>query len=210
MSVPMPSRRCRPGSQRTGKAHPQGAATFCATLCAAWCAALAAAALPAVAEAGSRRQGPSISQELQQCIAGAAAYQGVPAVLLQAIAWNESRMRTDAVAHNKNGSVDLGAFQINTIHLPRLALEGIRQQHLMDGCVSSYVAAWHLRRQIDKYGYTWQAIGAYHSATPQHNERYRNQIYQTLRSWGAISDDLRPSSGAAPLQAQAGNSGKPR
>ena len=51
------------------------------------------------------------------CIDDAAARHAVNAVVLRAIGWHESRLRPDALARNRNGTWDVGAFQINTLHL---------------------------------------------------------------------------------------------
>ena len=134
----------------------------------AWLALLARAAQP-------------IAPRATDCIDEAAAYRQVSPTVLRAIAWHESRMREDAVSRNSNGSVDLGAFQINSIHLPRLSRERIGRTELLDGCVSAYVAAWHLRQQIDRYGPTWEAVGAYHSRTPALNRRYAQAIAGVAR-----------------------------
>ena len=124
---------------------------------------------------------PSVNQ--RDCIDYAAAHHGVNPVLLRAIAVHESGLNPSAVARNKNGTRDIGKFQTNSVHLPELARYGISEQHLLDGCVSAFVGAWHLRRNIDRYGLTWFAVGAYHSTTPRHNQRYASAIQAILRSW---------------------------
>lgn len=130
------------------------------------------------------------------CIDDAAARHQVNAVVLRAIGWQESRLRPDAIGHNANGSVDLGAFQINSVHLPTLARYGIAPEALIDGCVSAEVAAWHYRRQVDRLGNTWAAVGAYHSATPGHAARYANRIAAILTRWQAMPPAPLPFPGA--------------
>lgn len=123
------------------------------------------------------------------CISRAAAYHQVSPYVLRAIAWNESRMRPQAVGRNRNGTRDLGALQINTAHLPRLRRYGLDEQALMEPCTNAYVGAWLLREQMDRLGNTWQAVGAYHSQTPALNLRYALQIQRTLQSWGLEAGD---------------------
>ena len=53
----------------------------------------------------------------------------------------------------------------------------------MEPCKSVYIAAWHLRRKMDKYGNTWQAVGAYHSETPALRDKYAKQIAAILTQW---------------------------
>jgi len=117
------------------------------------------------------------------CFDEAAKYQKVNPLILRAIAWQESHNRPDAQHKNANGSTDYGVMQINSIHLPVLAQYGISQGTLMQPCKNVYIAAWHLRRQMNKYGNTWQAVGAYHSETPALRDKYAQQIVAILRSW---------------------------
>jgi soluble lytic murein transglycosylase-like protein len=121
------------------------------------------------------------------CFDAAAAYQHVNPMVLRAIAWQESHNRADATHVNANGSVDYGVMQINTIHLSTLARYGIGRDALMSPCKNIYIAAWQLRRQILKYGNTWAAVGAYHSATPTLRDQYAKQIEGILRRWGVLS-----------------------
>jgi len=120
------------------------------------------------------------------CVDDAAAHHQVNAWVLRAIGWHESRLDPAAVGHNANGSIDIGAFQINSAHLPDLARYGVTARLLADGCVSAYVAAWHYRRQMDRLGNTWGAVGAYHSRTPSRAAWYANRIASVLMSWGAL------------------------
>jgi hypothetical protein len=117
------------------------------------------------------------------CIDDAAVRNRVNALVLRAIGWQESRLQPRALGRNANGSVDVGAFQINSIHLRELASLGISRQALADGCVSAEVAAWHYRRQVDLKGDTWLAVGAYHSRTTARATWYANQIAAILMRW---------------------------
>lgn len=122
------------------------------------------------------------------CFDDAAAYQHVNPLILRAIAWQESRNRPDARHVNANGSVDYGLMQINTVHLATLAQYGIDRAALMSPCKNIYIAAWQLRRQVNKYGNTWAAVGAYHSATPALRDQYARQIAAILRRWGVLPE----------------------
>ncbi|MFP6557435.1 lytic transglycosylase domain-containing protein [Paraburkholderia sp. B3] len=117
------------------------------------------------------------------CFDAAAHYQQVNPLILRAIAWQESHNHPDAVHRNANGSTDYGVMQINSVHLPTLAQYGISQSTLMEPCKNVYIAAWHLRQQMNKYGNTWAAVGAYHSETPTQRDRYAQQIAAILRQW---------------------------
>ncbi len=131
------------------------------------------AALLALAACGARAD----------CIAAAAARHQVNAEVLRAIGWQESRLQPRALGHNADGSTDVGAFQINSAHLPELARLGIARAALDDGCVSADVAAWHYRRQIERDGNTWRAVGAYHSRTAARAAWYANRIAAILMQW---------------------------
>ena len=120
------------------------------------------------------------------CIDDAAARHGVNAFVLRAIGWHESRLQPAAVGRNANGSIDLGAFQINSVHWPELARHGIDRTALTDGCVGADVAAWHYRRQIELLGDGWAAVGAYHSRTAARAAGYANQIAAILMRWNVM------------------------
>jgi hypothetical protein len=126
------------------------------------------------------------------CIDDAARHHQVNTLVLRAIGWHESRLQPDAIGRNRNGTVDLGAFQINSIHLLDLAHFGVDAQSLTDGCVSAYVAAWHYRHQVDLYGNTWAAVGAYHSRLPARSAWYANRIVEILMRWSVLPPGALP------------------
>jgi soluble lytic murein transglycosylase-like protein len=137
----------------------------------------AAVGLVALFSAGSARA---------DCFDEAASYQKVNPLILRAIAWQESHNRPSAVHKNANGSTDYGVMQINSVHLPVLAQYGISQGTLMEPCKNVYIAAWHLRQKMNKYGNTWAAVGAYHSETPTLRDEYSKQIVAILRKWNLM------------------------
>jgi len=132
------------------------------------------------------------------CIDDAASRHGVNATVLRAIGWHESRLFTAARSHNADGSVDRGAFQINSVHLPELARLGIAPSRLDDGCACAEIAAWHYRRQVDRYGNTWAAVGAYHSRTPARAAWYAGRIAAVLVSWHVLPAGAQPFGNVAP------------
>jgi soluble lytic murein transglycosylase-like protein len=121
------------------------------------------------------------------CFDDAARYQHVNPWTLRAIAWQESHYRPEALHKNDNGSVDYGMMQINSIHLPTLARYGISSGTLMDPCKNVYIAAWHLRQKMDKHGNSWDAVGAYHSETPELRDKYKNDIIAILVRWKVLT-----------------------
>jgi soluble lytic murein transglycosylase-like protein len=153
-----------------------------------WLAAVAlllAGSFPAAMATSSSPRG---SKPLNKCILGAAQYHGVNPYLLRAILVVESRLNPKAINVNMNGTRDIGVAQINSIHLPVLQNHGIKESHLMDGCVNTYVGAWLLRKQISRHGLNWFGIAAYHSVTPDKNYRYQVLIYNEMVRSGAIQN----------------------
>lgn len=110
------------------------------------------------------------------CFGDAASFHHVNPIVLRAIAIVESGGRPNAKNTNRNGSVDYGLMQINSIHLPELARYGIGVSDLYDGCKSVYTGALILLRSIDRYGNTWAAVGTYNSATPYFRDRYAAKV----------------------------------
>ncbi|TPQ29981.1 lytic transglycosylase domain-containing protein [Cupriavidus pinatubonensis] len=111
------------------------------------------------------------------CLDDAAVFHGISPPLLRSIAMQESGMRSWVTNRNTNGSEDIGLMQINSIHLPRLAQYGLTRDHLFNGCVNAYVGAWILRENIQRFGPTWKAVGAYNASSPDKQLRYANQIH---------------------------------
>lgn len=143
------------------------------------------------------------------CIDQAAAHHAVNPHVLRAIGWHESRLRPEALARNANGTVDIGAFQINSMHLGTLSSHGVDAAALRDGCVSAYVAAWHYARQVHQFGNTWRAVGAYHSHTPARSAWYANAIAAVLIKWRVAPAGPLPYDPAATLSPLAGRGGPP-
>ncbi|VVP32651.1 hypothetical protein PS865_04443 [Pseudomonas fluorescens] len=121
------------------------------------------------------------------CWEEAAERHSVEPELLYAIAQVESSLRPDVVNRNKNGSRDLGLMQINSIHLPRLAKQGITEQQLLaEPCVSIDVGASILAEIIGRHGYNWTAVGAYNAGSGAAREaarlRYARKVYQRYQA----------------------------
>ncbi|OPA99747.1 invasion protein IagB [Pseudomonas fluorescens] len=103
--------------------------------------------------------------------------------LLQAIAAVESGYRADARnAANSDGSRDIGLMQINSMHLPRLAKQGITEERLLsEPCLSVEVGASILAEFIQRFGYNWTAVGSYNAGSAPEREalrlRYAEKIW---------------------------------
>lgn len=103
--------------------------------------------------------------------------------LLQAIAAVESGYRAHAVnALNSDGSRDIGLMQINSMHLPRLAKQGITEERLLsEPCLSVEVGASILAGFVQRFGYNWTAVGSYNAGVAPEREalrlRYAEKIW---------------------------------
>lgn len=121
------------------------------------------------------------------CFQAAAQHYGLAPALLTAIAQTESQMDASALnTANRDGSWDIGLMQINSRWVPLLESSGISASQLYDPCTSIWVGAWVLAGNVARYGYGWQAVGAYNAGTAasaaaqQRRERYAQRIHRQL------------------------------
>ena len=114
------------------------------------------------------------------CVVDAARASGMPVAALFAILATEGG-KTGEALRNKNGTWDLGGFQVNSVHLNELAAMGISPEAVLrDGRVNAYAAAWLLRKEYRRTGNLWRAIGTYHSRTPHRRDAYIRRIKSNL------------------------------
>lgn len=123
--------------------------------------------------------GPALAEGWSCWHAAGKAYH-LPPTLLYSIALVESGNRAWVVNRNTNGTYDLGVMQINSMHLPRLARYGITAQKLLaDPCLNVHVGAMILRENIDRYGWSWRAIGAYNAGSEHKRAAYARKVIAT-------------------------------
>lgn len=113
------------------------------------------------------------------CFEEAGIQYGINPQILRAIAKVESNFNPTAVNYNTNGSYDFGLMQINSIWAPTIGKE--RWNSLGDPCASVKTGAWILSMCMEKYGYTWKAIGCYNSQTPDKRDRYSMKVFAQLQ-----------------------------
>lgn len=87
----------------------------------------------------------------------------VPPLLLYAMAQQESSLNPTAFARANNGTYSVGLMQINSSWFPQLEKYGITERDLYHPCTSIHVGAWILAQEIERYGLTWTAVGAYYA-----------------------------------------------
>jgi hypothetical protein len=114
------------------------------------------------------------------CFDDAARYEHVNPRILRSIAVVESHDNPHAIGHNKNGTVDYGIMQINSVHLKELKKYGIKRADLLNECKNIYTAAWLYKQKVRKYGNSWAAVGAYHSETPDERRAYATKVRQEV------------------------------
>lgn len=125
-----------------------------------------------------------------ECVLEAAHRQGAPANVLLALASIESG-KNGAAVKNKNGTFDLGHFQINSVHWekgglfegnPRITKEFVR----LRGCFNAELAAWLLKRNLDSNldQDFWTRAANYHNRKPQYNQIYKSKLIPLAVSWG--------------------------
>jgi len=98
----------------------------------------------------------------------------IPFLLLKAIALTENApLKKDLVLKNKNGTLDLGLMQINTVHMKKF---GINKYYLLHPEVNIHAAAILIAEIIKKHGYSWDSIGRYHSKTMKYKIKWVNRV----------------------------------
>ncbi|MDR1686977.1 MAG: lytic transglycosylase domain-containing protein [Desulfovibrio sp.] len=139
---------------------------------------------------------PPVHPLTADCVADAAREYGLPLAALFGILAAENG-RTGEARRNANGTWDLGAFQVNTVHINALLRRGFNAEAVLrDGCVNARAAAWVLRREFERTGDIWTALGAYHSRTPDLRDAYIDKVRKHLTRLGAAEASLMPGTGA--------------
>lgn len=96
---------------------------------------------------------------------------------------------TRALLAHGVASVDVGCFQINLLHHPLafLRLEDAFDPQANAAYAARFLAALHVRTG------SWEgAVAAYHSATPERGEPYRNRVWALFKTANVQPDVLAP------------------
>jgi hypothetical protein len=111
-----------------------------------------------------------------ECINKAAVQYHVPAMLIISVLRMENG-HVGSANVNKNGTVDYGPMQINSIWLPKIQKYGYTQYKIQyDPCANVAVGTWLLSQEIANDRTLWKGVGDYHSHTYHHNMAYRTKV----------------------------------
>jgi hypothetical protein len=116
------------------------------------------------------------------CMIAAASFHHLPVQALAAIQSVEGGA-VGTVSVNKDGSADLGVMQVNTQWVPAVARATrakeavVRARLIQDGCFSVKVAAAILDvYKVEAHGNMVEAVGFYHSHTPDLKAAYQTKV----------------------------------
>jgi len=113
------------------------------------------------------------------CINHAAIIYHVPATIILAVMRKENGKNGDANI-NRNGTVDYGVMQINSLWLPKIAAYGYTKEDIQySACRNVFVGTWILAQSISEGQDIWQGVGNYHSHTLVFNNSYKKSISVT-------------------------------
>lgn len=91
-----------------------------------------------------------------------------------------------AAVPNRNGSQDLGPFQINSWWVPKIAAtldrspEEVRHWLRYDPCFNAHAARWIFVAALASTGSYWKAVGVYHSPSSNRQKRYAASVADHL------------------------------
>ncbi len=119
------------------------------------------------------------------CLIDTANRYRISPLLLDAIIATESDHNPLVINVNTSGSEDIGLMQINlAIWLPIIAKQGYDRNSLFDPCTNIAVGGWVLAQEVQRFGYTWDAVGAYNAGPSPERElrrsRYARRVFDNL------------------------------
>lgn len=124
----------------------------------------------------------AFSEEKGFCFEDAGKTYGINPVLLKSIARAESNLNPKAINKNQNGSIDIGLMQINSFWIKTLGLDSGKL--ISEPCYNTMIGARILKQCIDRYGYTWEAVGCYNATSMPKRVMYSWKIFNSLKTEG--------------------------
>lgn len=125
----------------------------------------------------------AFSEEKGFCFEDAGKTYGINPVLLKSIARIESNLNPKAMNKNQNGSIDIGLMQINSFWIKTLGLDSGKL--ISEPCYNTMIGAKVLKQCIDRYGYTWEAVGCYNATSTPKRVKYSWKIFNSLKTEGS-------------------------
>ncbi|MBA4416501.1 MAG: murein transglycosylase [Syntrophus sp. (in: bacteria)] len=113
------------------------------------------------------------------CFENAGAQYGIHNRLLENIARVESNLNPRAINVNTNGSSDMGLMQINSFWIRTLSLR--KEELLSNPCYNVMVGASILRTCIDRFGYSWEAVGCYNATGKDRKITYAWKVFNMMK-----------------------------
>jgi soluble lytic murein transglycosylase-like protein len=113
------------------------------------------------------------------CFDDAGKKYGINPALLEGIARVESNLNPKAMNRNTNGTTDIGLMQINSWWLK--SINASPQDLLNDACLNTMTGASILRQCIDRYRYTWEAVGCYNAMSADKKVNYAWKVFNQLK-----------------------------
>ena len=111
---------------------------------------------------------------------------GIDPWLLYSIAKVESGLNPVAINKNRNGTMDMGIMQINTVHLPTLAKYGVTQSHLWEPETNINIGAWVLSGCVKRNGYTTKALDCYNGdKTGKYSKKVLAMFNKEAKKWAS-------------------------
>ncbi|OGW22166.1 MAG: hypothetical protein A2077_03825 [Nitrospirae bacterium GWC2_46_6] len=123
------------------------------------------------------------------CFEEAARTYGINQALIESIARTESNLNPKAVNKNLNGSMDMGLMQINSFWIKPLGLNA--GELISNPCYNTMTGAKILKQCIDRYGYTWEAVGCYNATSKHKRANYSWKIFNALNKADRSADGER-------------------
>ena len=109
---------------------------------------------------------------------------GINQALIESIARIESNLNPKAVNKNLNGSIDIGLMQINSFWIKTLGLNA--DELISNPCYNTMTGAKILKQCIERYGYTWEAVGCYNATSKHKRANYSWKVFDKLQSASSV------------------------
>lgn len=128
------------------------------------------------------------------CVAEVARKRDIPASVLYGILEQE-RGKPGMERKNTNGTVDVGATQINTVWIEYFKKKyGVPKERIRDDSCFALDASGYIlsKEMIRTGGDLWKSVGNYHSRTPSAHWRYLSQVHpRIVRYHNFLKDSAR-------------------